>query len=198
MSDGLPFRVSAYCRELAAVTGATEAVIYRNSVGLDHACRAALTCLRETASKGGKIMLVGNGGSAAIASHIAVDFLKMAGMPALALNDPVMLTCLGNDEGFEETFARQIRWLAKSGDCLIAMSCSGRSPNILRACEAAAGNCRIITFSGFDADNPLRALGALNFYVPSHSYGLVQLAHETILHAMVDTLGGCLPEGVQA
>ena len=82
-------------------------------------------------------MFVGNGGSAGIASHLAIDFSKNGGMRAMAFNDPSALTCLGNDLGYENVFAKQIEFHGRAGDLLIAISSSGRSPNILNAVKAA-------------------------------------------------------------
>ena len=141
----------------------------------------------------GKLIFIGNGGSATIASHMAIDFLKNANIPAIALNDPAALTCIGNDLGFESTFAKQVELLANPGDLVILISSSGASPNILAAARAARDRrCELVTLSGFEPDNPLRALGDLNFYVPAGNsrYGYVEIAHLTILHAVLDAVCG--------
>src|SRR5207249_6344839 len=88
---------------------------------------------RRTHADGNKLIFLGNGGSAAIASHMATDYSKNGDVRSLALNDGSMLTCLGNDLGFERVFAKQIELHARAGDLLIAISSSGRSPNILNA-----------------------------------------------------------------
>jgi D-sedoheptulose 7-phosphate isomerase len=106
---------------------------------------------------------------------------------SLAFNDASALTCLGNDLGYENVFAKQLDLHARPGDFLIAISSSGRSPNILGAVKAArAQDCRIVTFSGFAAENELRRTGDLNFYVRSHEYGFVELAHLALCHAVLD------------
>ena len=133
-------------------------------------------------------MLVGNGGSAAIASHIAVDLSKNAGIRATAFNDASALTCLANDYGYEDVFRKQVLYHGARGDVLVAISSSGKSPNILRAAETANNIMPVFTFSGFEADNPLRQMGDLNFYVPSNSYGLVETAHQLLLHYVVDNV----------
>jgi D-sedoheptulose 7-phosphate isomerase len=138
---------------------------------------------------GGKIIFIGNGGSAAIASHMAADFCKNGGVRTLALNDPAMLTCLSNDIGYEHVFSKQIEMHARSGDVLVAISSSGRSPNILSAVQAAkASKCSVVTMSGFDEDNLLRRAGTWNFYVHADQYGPVEIAHLTLCHAMLDLL----------
>src|SRR5262245_65309265 len=80
---------------------------------------------------GNTIMFIGNGGSAGIASHLAIDFAKNGGLRALALNDAAALTCLGNDLGYEAVFAKQLDFHARPGDMLIAISSSGMSANII-------------------------------------------------------------------
>jgi D-sedoheptulose 7-phosphate isomerase len=139
--------------------------------------------------------LFGNGGSLAIASHIATDF-SLAGWPSIALTDAVALTSHTNDFGPELNFTKQIELMRPSPrDTFIALSCSGKSPNILDAVRAARAifGSYIVTLSGFDSDNPLRRLGQVNFYVPAHEYGFVQLAHESILHAACDIENGWHP-----
>jgi D-sedoheptulose 7-phosphate isomerase len=146
---------------------------------------------RSTHGAGNKLIFVGNGGSAAIASHMATDYSKNGDIRALALNDSSMLTCLGNDLGYDRVFAKQIELHARAGDLLIAISSSGRSPNILNAVAAArAANCAIVTFSGFAPDNPLRGHGDINFYIASDRYGFVEIGHLTICHAILDFLCG--------
>jgi D-sedoheptulose 7-phosphate isomerase len=133
-----------------------------------------------------KAWLVGNGGSAAVASHIANDLVKM-GKGAIALVDPPTLTCQANDEGWDEAFAKQISVHARAGDQVICISSSGKSENILNAAYAARHACRayVITLSGFEATNPLRSLGDHNYYVPSLNYGIVEVCHLAILHGIV-------------
>jgi len=142
----------------------------------------------------GRVILFGNGGSLAIASHIATDF-ALAGWPSIALTDAVAITSHTNDFGPAANFTKQLE-LLKIGydDILIALSCSGKSANIIDAVKfaRAAGNY-VVTLSGFEPDNPLRRLGSLNFYVPAHEYGFVQLAHESILHAACDIENGWGP-----
>jgi len=137
---------------------------------------------------GGTVLWVGNGGSAALASHFAVDVFN-AGVRSTAFNDAALLTCMGNDCGYEQVFARPVALFASPGDVLIAISSSGRSPNILAAVGAArARGCAVITLSGFRPDNPLRGLGDWNFFAPAAAYGPVEMVHAFICHALVDAL----------
>jgi D-sedoheptulose 7-phosphate isomerase len=151
----------------------------------------AMNRARAVHAAGNKLIFVGNGGSAAIASHMATDYSKNGGVRALALNDSSMLTCLGNDLGYDRVFAKQLELHARAGDLVFAISSSGRSPNILNAVAAAAdAGCSIITLSGFTPDNPLRARGEVNFYIGSDRYGFVEIGHLTICHAVLDYLCG--------
>src|SRR5439155_17695179 len=110
---------------------------------------------RSTHGAGNKLIFVGNGGSAAIASHMATDYSKNGDIRALALNDSSMLTCLGNDLGYDRVFAKQIELHARAGDLLIAISSTGRSANSLNAVTAAhAAECGGVTFSWFGPDKP--------------------------------------------
>lgn len=146
-----------------------------------------ITRSRAAHSSGHKLIFIGNGGSASISSHMAQDFSKSAGIRALALNDASFLTSVGNDLGYDQVFAKQIEVHASVGDLLVAISSSGRSPNILNAIEVAQDRgCRIVTLSGFCSDNPLRRLGNYNLYTPSNSYGFVEISHLAILHCVLD------------
>jgi D-sedoheptulose 7-phosphate isomerase len=136
-----------------------------------------------------KLMFVGNGGSASIASHMAIDFQKNGGLKALAFNDLASLTCLANDIGYEDVFSHHVSHHANQDDVLVAISCSGESKSILNAALAAIkADCRVITCSGFKEDNPLRKLGHVNFYVPSNEYGPVEITHLSILHCLLDLM----------
>ena len=169
-----------------AVTDAGGAVI-----DVDAGIARVHEIMRRVARGTGKVMFVGNGGSAGIAGHLAIDFAKNGGVRAVTFNDASSLTCLGNDLGYDQVFAKQVQMQGFAGDVLIAISSSGGSKNILNAAHAAADmNCDVITFSGFKPDNALRRLGAVNFYVDSGVYGFVETGHQAILHAILDTAMG--------
>jgi len=143
--------------------------------------------LKNLSFRNRKLIIIGNGGSAAIALHSLVDFANVGGLKTIDLFNPSLLTCMANDYGYENVFNKPIEILAEKGDVLFAISSSGQSPNILKACESAsAKECWVITFSGFSMDNPLRKLGHLNFYVPSTHYGFVELTHQVLLHCILD------------
>jgi D-sedoheptulose 7-phosphate isomerase len=154
---------------------------------LDEGCEWVRRSAHEAHDAGNKIIFIGNGGSAGIASHLAIDFSKNGGLRALAFNDPVALTCLGNDFGYENVFAKQLDFHARAGDLLVAISSSGCSPNILGAVKIARDrDCKVATFSGFAAQNDLRRTGDVNFYISSSQYGFVELAHLALCHAVLD------------
>ncbi|MBF0356139.1 MAG: SIS domain-containing protein [Alphaproteobacteria bacterium] len=154
---------------------------------LDEALGRIRALARVTHESGHTLFFIGNGGSAGIASHLAIDYGKNGGLRSMALNDGAALTCLANDLGYEHVFSQQISLLGRSNDLLIAISSSGRSPNILKAVEAARSkNMAVITLSGFDGTNPLRRLGDINLHVASHQYGFVEILHLALLHAVLD------------
>ena len=139
---------------------------------------------------GGKLMIAGNGGSAADAQHIAGEFLSRLNfdrnpLPAIALTvDSSVLTAIGNDYGFEQTFARQVRGLGKAGDVFIAISTSGRSINILAALEAArALDIRTIGMTG-SGERAMRPLCDLCLAAPALETQQIQQIHLMAAHAI--------------
>ena len=146
---------------------------------------AALNTIKST---GGKVMIIGNGGSAAIASHLQNDLCKSARMRAMVFTEPPLLTALSNDISYTAAYREMVSLWADEGDILFSISSSGRSQNILDAVSAAQEKkCHpIITLSGFLPDNPLRGTGDVNFYVPSNEYGYVELAHSVLAHYISD------------
>jgi D-sedoheptulose 7-phosphate isomerase len=141
---------------------------------------------------GNKVLLVGNGGSAADAQHFAAELVSRlnfdrAPLPAFALTtDSSVLTAIANDYGYDEVFARQVRGVGKPGDVLIALSTSGRSPNVLRAAEEAKRlGLRTIAFTGA-GDTPLVGLCELALRVPSTATPLIQQVHITVAHAVCE------------
>jgi len=134
-----------------------------------------------------QLFLIGNGGSAGMASHMATDASVNGRLRAMALNDTTLLTAIGNDLAFDESFALPLQRLARDGDAVIAMSCSGNSPNIVRALEVCrTAGVRAVTVTSQRPDNRARSLGDLNFYIPLQRYGLAQCAHQIVLHYWFD------------
>ena len=185
-------RLGRYLETLGTALGRAEATgLDGRAVAPDDAIAWAVATARAAHARGNTVMFVGNGGSAGIASHVAIDFVRNGGLRALAFNDGAALTCLGNDLGYENVFSRQIETHGRAGDLLVAISSSGRSPNILKAVAAARQRgCAVLTLSGFAPDNPLRRLGDINLYVPSEAYGFVEISHLALIHAIGDFSAG--------
>ena len=136
-----------------------------------------------------KIIVLGNGGSAAIASHVITDLRNVGGLCALTLHEAAPLTCFTNDFGYEQAFAKQITAFAHPNDLLIAISSSGKSLNIINAVLAAnQKGLAVMTLSGFQPNNPLRQLGRWNYWLNSSHYGMVELGHLFVLHHITDHL----------
>ena len=184
--------ISDYFRHLGELGRRTEATDGSGRVlSLDGAVQRAVEMALAVKAAGSRVMFVGNGGSAGIASHMATDWLKNGGFAATCFNDPAALTCISNDLGYERVFALQLARHARKGDLLFAISSSGKSPNILSAVsEAKKHGVDVITFSGFESENPLRKLGALNFWLPDGHYGFVEIGHLALCHALLDIAMG--------
>ena len=145
------------------------------------------------ANKNGcKTIIVGNGGSAAMASHFSVDLTKNAGVRCVNFNEADLITCFANDYGFDRWVEKAVEFYGDEGDVLIAISSSGSSENMLNGCKAARNKnfSSVITFSGFNADNPLRQLGDINLWVDSKAYNFVENIHQLWLLAIVDLIIG--------
>lgn len=141
---------------------------------------------KQCHKRGNKMLFIGNGGSAAIASHMAVDYTKNGAMRSMAFNDAPTLTCLANDYGYQNVFAKQIEYYAHKKDVIVIISTSGRSLNLLGAAdEARELGCTVITLTGMNPNNELKRRGDINFWVPSADYGIVELTHLSLLHSIV-------------
>jgi D-sedoheptulose 7-phosphate isomerase len=153
----------------------------------EEAFKYALEILSQVKTQKGMTYVIGNGGSAGIASHFCTDLVKTLEIPAMTFYDSNLLTCLGNDYGYEHVFSVPMKTLAKSEDVLVAISSSGKSPNIINAAlMARKKGCKVITLSGFSGVNPLRQLGDLNFFIDKADYGFVEMAHFCLLHTFID------------
>jgi len=158
-------------------------------LSLDTGVTRAIEILSTVRTNGRKV--IGNGGSAAIAIHMHNDLCKVVGMRALTFTDPSLLTALSNDCEYRTIYEFPLNLWTEPGDLLIVIIRSGRSENILRAAAAStARGCHIVTFSGFDPDNDLRQMGTVNFYVPSNTYGFVEVAHQALGYYLTDATGG--------
>jgi D-sedoheptulose 7-phosphate isomerase len=139
-----------------------------------------------------KIMIFGNGGSAAIASHVSVDLTKNANIRAVNFNEADLITCFANDYGYERWIEKAIDFYADDKDVLILISSSGKSLNMINACKAARNKkiSKIITFTGHDKNNPLSKHGDINFWIDSKAYNFVENTHQVWLLTIVDLIIG--------
>ena len=135
----------------------------------------------------GKIIIAGNGGSAAMASHVSVDFLKAAGLRCMNFNEADLITCFANDFGYENWTKAALESYLDDNDTVILISSSGTSRNIVNAAMyCAERKVNLITLTGFDIDNPVSLLGDVNIWCDSSIYNYVEMAHHIWLVALVD------------
>ena len=159
------------------------------AIDADDVERIADLAIEAVIKRAGKIIVVGNGGSAAIAGHVAVDLTKAAGMRAINFNDAALLTCFGNDYGYEYWVEEAINAYADPEDLIILISSSGRSENMINAAQRADElGINVVTLTGFDEANPLRAFGKVGLWCDSSHYNVVENAHQIWLLAVVDYL----------
>ena len=139
-----------------------------------------------------KIIICGNGGSAAIASHVSVDLTKNANIRSVNFNESDLITCFANDYGYERWVEKAVDYYADNKDILILISSSGKSPNMINAAKAARNKkvSKIITFTGHNKDNPLSKLGDINFWINSKAYNFVENTHQVWLLTIVDLIIG--------
>ena len=147
--------------------------------------------MRTTSSKKRKVLIAGNGGSAAIAAHCAVDLSKNAKIRSVNFGDASLVTCLANDYGYEHWLEKALEIYSDSGDIVILISSSGKSPNVVKAADYAKNQGHpLITFTGFDENNPLKERGDLNFWVKSRAYNIVEMTHHIWILAVCDLIIG--------
>ena len=139
-----------------------------------------------------KIMIAGNGGSAAISSHFSVDLSKNAKIRSVNFNEADLITCFANDFGYENWLSNAIKFYGDPGDLLFLVSVSGKSKNIVNAAKKAKkyGVKKIITFTGCDKKNPVKSYGDINFWIDSKSYNLIENCHQFLLLSLVDMIIG--------
>lgn len=143
--------------------------------------------IRQCRPEKRRVYLVGNGASAAMASHYATDLAKNAEVPTEVFTDCSLVTATGNDFGYDQTFAYPLSQRMVPGEVLIAISSSGNSPNAVAAVEKARElSGKAVTVTAMSPDNRMRALGDLNFYLPAETYGMAESGHGAVLHHLVD------------
>lgn len=171
-----------------------ETVAMQLTPEIESLCRMLVAALRDRK----KILVMGNGGSAADAQHLAAEFigrflLERKSLPAIALTtDTSILTAVGNDYGFDEVFKRQIEGLAQPGDVVIGISTSGRSGNVRRALVAASEiGCKTVGLLGRDGGD-IAGIVDLNLTIPAMETPHIQEAHAAIIHVVCDRVENAL------
>lgn len=143
--------------------------------------------LKDTKKNKKKIILVGNGGSAAMASHVSVDLTKMCKIRAVNFNEADLLTCFSNDYGYENWVKKALSFYADKGDLLICISSSGESKNIINGAKFAKKiGCKIVTLTGFKKENKVKKIGHVNLWINSKNYNIVEMTHHIWLLSIVD------------
>ncbi len=144
----------------------------------------------NTSKKGGKIIIVGNGGSAATASHVAVDLSLNSKVKAINFNESDLITCFANDFGYENWVKKSLEIYSKKSDLLILISCSGNSKNLVNAnIFAKQKGLKVATLTGCKKNNKLNSMkNDLNIWINSKEYNTIEIVHHCILLNIVDGL----------
>lgn len=156
---------------------------------LEEGMEEIIECFMSAKQNQKQVFFIGNGGSAGIAGHMTADFIKNGGMRVQSLYQVALVTCIGNDYGYEHIFSKPLELLAQKEDILVAISSSGNSKNIINAIEVVRNvGGKVITLSGFNENNSIRKLGDYNIYIPINHYGIVESIHNLLLQQVVDTI----------
>ena len=163
-----------------------------NSKYLSDEIEKSVTLITKSIKNGNKIIIFGNGGSAADAQHMAAEFVgrfmkERKSFPAISLStDSSIITAIGNDYGFEKIFSRQIESLIKKGDVILAISTSGKSKNVLHGIKTAKQlNTKIISLTGKNSPK-MKSLSDIFLNVPSSKTSRIQEVHRTIIHIICE------------
>ena len=186
---------SYYSDYVSALYDAMQSVIFTDKHRTVRDINEGLEVLCELSEKikknKKKQYLCGNGASASICNHMALDWSKNGGVKTNSFSDSALFTAVVNDLGAENIFSSPLAFYADKGDLLVTISSSGNSINVINAIKKAREmNMGVVTFSGLKEDNPSRSLGDLNVYVPAKTYGIVESAHAVIMHAWLDQYMG--------
>ena len=143
--------------------------------------------LKQAKKNKKKVILVGNGGSAAMASHVSVDLTKICKIRAVNFNEADLLTCFSNDYGYENWVQKALSFYADKGDVLMCISSSGNSKNIINGAKFAKKiGCKVITLTGFNKNNKVRKIGYINLWLDSKNYNIIEMTHHIWLLSIVD------------
>ena len=155
------------------------------------AAKSIASLLHSTSQNEGTVMFFGNGASASLASHAALDFTKQAKVRSQVFHDPSYLTAISNDAGFENWIVTTLDFYSKPNDCVVFISVSGESECLLRGAQKARDlGLKVVTLTGKEPGNSLSQLGDLNVHVPSQAYNIVEGLHSVLLTGCVDSIIG--------
>jgi len=147
--------------------------------------------LISTNKKNKKVIIFGNGGSAAISSHVSIDLTKNARIRSINFNEADLLTCFSNDYGYEKVYSKSLEFYADRGDVVIIISSSGKSKNVLEAAKICKKKKILLyTLTGFSKSNPLKKMGNINLWVNSKAYNIIENIHQIWLLSIVDKIIG--------
>lgn len=138
-----------------------------------------------------KMIFAGNGASAAISAHAAVDFTKQAKIRGITFNEADLITCYSNDYGYDFWISEALRSFANPTDVVVLTSVSGESPSVVNAAKTAKElGLNVVTFTGRNHNNALKSFGDINFWVDSHAYNIVECIHMIWVTTVIDMIVG--------
>ena len=172
--------VNKYLEDFSSIVKPNEKIVEKIIATKD-----VLLQLRDS---GGKLMIFGNGGSAAIASHVSVDLTKNALIRSVNFNEADLITCFSNDYGYEKWVEKAVEFYSDKNDVLVLISSSGKSQNMINAIKSAKKRKfkKIISFTGFNKNNPLNKNSDIFFWINSKSYNIIENSHQFYLLMIVD------------
>lgn len=145
----------------------------------------------EIKASDSKLIFAGNGASAAISAHAAVDFTKQAKVRGITFNEADLITCFSNDFGYENWISEAVKSYYKKSDAVVLTSVSGESPSIVNAAITAKSlGLKVVTFTGRNSNNALKSNGDINFWVNSHAYNIVECIHMIWVTTVIDAIVG--------
>jgi D-sedoheptulose 7-phosphate isomerase len=138
-----------------------------------------------------KLIFAGNGASAAISAHAAVDFTKQAKVKGITFNEADLITCYSNDFGYDNWMSEAIKSYHNKNDAVVLTSVSGESPSTVNAAKTSKDlGLQVVTFSGKSSENSLKSIGDINFWVDSRAYNIVECIHMIWVTTVIDSIVG--------
>ncbi len=168
--------------------------LYRESI-FDETMHSEIIAMKNAitacSDAGNKVIFVGNGGSAGIASHASVDFTKQCGITSINFNEAGLITCFANDYGYEHWVAKALEAYAEAGDVVVMISVSGKSLNLVNAAKyAQSAGIKVISLTGQNPDNPLNKNSDIKLWVNSKAYNIVECTHQIWILTVCDMIIG--------